>query len=501
MIVSQKILTFVISTKLELTILIRKLIPVFFIGLTLLGLSIFSCSDSGKSYGKRDLKNQKFADLTGIRARGKLIAVTDFNAIDYFIYRGEPMGYQYDLLHELSKFLKLDLEIIVENDLEKSFSMLDQGKCDLLALNLTVTKERSVKYQFTIPTSHTRQVLVQRRPPKWWVMHPEVLEKSMLRNQLDLAGKTIYVPQNSSYASRLHNLSEEIGDSIHIIEMEDDFESLISKVSHGEIDFTICDENLAKVNQAYFRNIDIKTAISFPQNLAWALRRNNTRQLLDTLDLWLIRFKRTTAYGLIYNKYFKNQKSGRMPGSGLIYTENGTLSPFDNLLQRLSDSIDWDWRLLASLVYQESMFHPDTVSWAGAMGLMQLMPATAKRYGVNRNASPQENLEAGIKYIQWLEKMFVNKVPDPSERIKFVLASYNAGPGHILDARSLARKYGKNPEIWSGNVAEFILKKSNPKYYLDPVVKFGYLRGHETFNYVQDILGRYKDYKNIIALN
>ena len=376
-----------------------------------------------------------FADLPEIRTRGKLIAVTDFNAIDYFIYRGEPLGYQYDLLHKLTEFLNLDLEIIVENDLEKSFDMLQQGKCDLLALNLTVTKDRSSKVQFTIPHSHTRQVLVQRRPNRWWIMHPEVLEKSLLRNQLDLAGKTVYVPRNSSYAARLHHLSDEIGDSIHVVETEDDFETLISKVSHGDIKYTVCDENMARVNQTFFRNIDINTAISFPQNLAWALRKKHSRQLLDTIDLWLIRFKRTTTYALIYNKYFKNPKSGKMAGSGLIYSENGTLSYFDTILQRLSDSIDWDWRLLASLVYQESMFHPDTVSWAGAIGLMQLMPGTAKQYGVTRHSPPRKNLEAGVQYLKWLEKMFQNKVPDPAERIKFVLASYNVGAGHVLEDR------------------------------------------------------------------
>ena len=379
--------------------------------------------------------------------------------------------------------------------------MLQQGKCDLLALNLTVTKERSSKVQFTIPHSHTRQVLVQRRPKRWWVMHREVLEKSLLRNQLDLAGKTVYVPRNSSYAARLHHLSDEIGDSIHIVETEDDFETLISKVSHGDIEYTICDENIARVNQTFFRNIDINTAISFPQNLAWAIRKKHSRQLLDTLDLWLIRFKRTTTYALIYNKYFKNPKSGKMAGSGLIYSENGILSPFDTILQRLSDSIDWDWRLLASLVYQESMFHPDTVSWAGAIGLMQLMPGTAKQYGITRHSPPIKNLEAGVQYLKWLEKMFQNKVQDPAERIKFVLASYNAGAGHVLDARSLARKYNRNPEVWDEDVAEFILKKSNPKYYLDPVVKYGYCRGREPYNYVREILSRYQDYKNIIALN
>lgn len=463
--------------------------------------SEMSCTGPGKPFGKKIKKNNTYPDLPGIRKRGKLIALTDFNAVDYFIYRGQPMGYQYDLLHELSKFLNLDMEIIVENDLEKGFELLQKGECDLLALNLTVTKNRSKVVKFTLPHSHTRQVLVQRRPDRWWIMHPEVLEKSLLRNQLDLAGKTIYVPRNSSYSTRLHHLSDEIGDSIHVVETEDDFETLIAKVSKGEIDYTICDENLARVNQTFLRNIDISTAVSFPQNLAWALRKERTDQLADSINLWLTGFRKSVTYAMIYKKYFKNPKSGRIVGSGLVNSENGVLSPYDAVFRRLSDSIDWDWRLLASMVYQESMFHPDTVSWAGAFGLMQLMPGTAKRYGVTPSSPPEANLQAGVAYLKWLENMFTEKVNDPGERIKFVLAAYNAGAGHVLDARNLARKYKANPDIWDGNVAEYILKKSNPKFYLDPVVKYGYCRGQEPFDYVNDILSRYQDYKNIISLN
>jgi membrane-bound lytic murein transglycosylase F len=411
------------------------------------------------------------------------------------------MGYQYDLLHELSEALEMDLEIIVENDLSQSFSMLEDGRCDLLALNLTVTKERSQFLKFTVPHTTSRQVLVQRRPEKWWTMHPERLEGTMLRNQLDLAGKTVYVQQNSSFASRLHSLSEEIGDSIHIVEVEEPLEKLISMVAKGEIDYTISDENMARVNQTFHRNIDIATAVSFPQNLAWAVRKEGSDQWLGTVNSWLIDFKRTTRYALIYNKYFKNSRTGIMAESGMIYQENDVLSEYDQILKKYSDTLQWDWRLLASMVYQESRFYPDTVSWVGAFGLMQLMPATARRYGVSKNSPPEKNVEAGVNYLMWLDDVLSDQITDSSERLKFVLASYNVGLGHVLDARRLARKYGKDSNIWEGHVDEFILKKSNPEYYLDPVVSFGYCRGEEAYNFVREILNRYEHYKNIIALN
>ncbi len=462
---------------------------------------LFSCGGPGKPSRKGYSGSSLKIDLPEIRERKKIIALTDFNATNYFIYRGEPMGYQYDLLHAFAKELDLVLEIIVENDLEKAFELLQVGKCDLLALNLTITKERNEFLRFTFPHTSTRQVLVQRRPENWNLMHPERVEKSVIRNQLELAGKTIFIQKNSSFFARLHNLSDEIGDSINIIEANESIERLITQVAKGEIDYTVCDENMAKVNQTFYPIIDIQTAISFPQNLAWAVRKKGTDQLTDTINNWLSEFKKTTEYALIYNKYFRNPKTGKMHGTGLIYIENGMLSQYDSLIKRFSDSINWDWRLLASMIYQESRFYADTVSWVGAFGLMQLMPATAEYYGVGRKSPPEENIRAGVEYLKWLDKVFYDKVKFQEERIKFILGAYNVGLGHILDARALARKYKKDPEIWAGNVEEYILIKSDPKYYLDPVVKYGYCRGEEVYNYVREIFKRYEDYKNIIVLN
>jgi membrane-bound lytic murein transglycosylase F len=155
--------------------------------------------------------------------------------------------------------------------------------------------------------------------------------------------------------------------------------------------------------------------------------------------------------------------------------------------------------LLASLIYQESQFNPDKTSWAGAKGLMQLMPATAKQFGVTKISNPEDNLKGGVKYLKWLTDYWKEDIPDSTERIKFVMASYNIGPGHIRDARRLAKKYDSNPNVWTNSVEKFLLKKSNPKYYNDSVVKYGYARGTETTKYVNDILGRYDHYLHFIG--
>ena len=174
------------------------------------------------------------------------------------------------------------------------------------------------------------------------------------------------------------------------------------------------------------------------------------------------------------------------------------VSKYDDLIRDFAVSINWDWRLLASLICQESEFDADVRSNAGAYGLMQIMPATGRNFNIDITASPENNLKAGILYINWLYTIFNPKIPDKVERLSFVLAAYNAGPGHVLDAMRLAEKNGMDPQKWDGSVSVWLLKKSEPKYYSDNVVKNGYFRGKESVRFVSEVLGRFERYKNII---
>ena len=437
-------------------------------------------------------------DLDAIRERGKLIAVTDFNSTDYFIYKGEPMGFHYELLKSFSDHLGIDLEIVTENNLDKAFEMLRTGKADLLAKGLTINTSRKKEIQFTEPIAQTRQVLVQRKPENWRSLFSETLENRMIRNQLDLAHKTIYVQKGSSHAERLAALSAEIGDSINVVEVPFEAETLIKNVSDGQIDYTVCDENIALVNATYYPDIDVTTPVSFPQSLAWGIRKNDSALLLEELNQWVTAYKKTGSYSLLYSKYFRNARSSTIVKSDYYALSTGKVSQYDDLIKAFSDSIKWDWRLLASLICQESRFNASVVSWAGAYGLMQIMPLTGEKFGIDITSSPKNNLKAGAMYINWLHSIFDPKIADEKERLNFILASYNAGPGHVLDAMKLAEKNGMDPQKWDGSVAVWLLKKSEPKYYNDSIVKNGYFRGTESVAFVTEILDRYEHYKNVI---
>jgi membrane-bound lytic murein transglycosylase F len=436
-------------------------------------------------------------DLEDIREKGKLTVLTDYSSTDYFIYRGQPLGFQYEMLQQLANHLSVRLEVRVTRSLDESFEMLRNAEADLIAQNLTVTKKRLQVIDFTEPLAQSRQVLVQRKPENWRKMKTSEIEPLLVTNPLGLKGKTVYVVRGSAYTSRIQNLAEEIGGDIRLFEVDKSAEQLISLVAEGEIPYTICDEITAKVNSKYYPNVDIATPVSLQQDLAWAVRKGSTTFLTE-LNNWLSDFTQTPKYKSIFAKYFDSKKSVTIVESDFYAINTGKISPFDELIRKYSEDLGWDWRLMASLIYQESRFKPNVTSWAGAWGLMQLMPNTAKRFGVDSVSSARDQIRAGSQFIKWLN-MNYRDITDPNERIKFVLAAYNVGPGHIADARKLAKKNGADPDIWDNNVALFLLSKSDPKVYNDPVVKYGYCRGSETYNYVTEVLERYEHYRNIVG--
>ncbi len=456
-----------------------------------------ACKTDKKKVSTPYTQEEVKIDLDDIAKRGKLRVVTDYNSTNYFVYKGRPLGYQFELLHALSDHLGIKLEMSVSNNLDKNINDLLTGQVDLIATNLTVTRDRSNDIAFTEPHCVTRQVLIQRKFDKINETQPTIFNE-IIRNQLELGGKTIYVQENSSFVNRLKNLSNEIGDSINVVEIPDyEVEQLIGLVAHGEIPYTVCDENLAQINLNFYHNIDVETAISFPQKIAWAVRPGSS-DLLDVVNNWLINFKKTKRYNRIYQKYFVNKRSTHIVNAGFHSIKGGKVSDFDAIIKEESKKYKLDWRLIASLIYQESRFHPEVESWAGAVGLMQLMPETAKTFGVKEITSPHDNIQGGLKFLDWLDKRLTREIEDPEERLKFVLASYNVGWGHVLDAMRLAEKNGKNPKIWVNNVDYYLLNKSNPEFYNDPVVKYGYCRGEEPYHYVIDILERYNHYKNVM---
>lgn len=181
----------------------------------------------------------------------------------------------------------------------------------------------------------------------------------------------------------------------------------------------------------------------------------------------------------------------------MLNRSGGIISRYDGLFQQYSRPIGWDWRLMAAQCYQESTFDPMAQSWAGARGLMQIMPQTADHLGLARSDMnhPEKNIAAASRYLKELSSHF-SDIRDHRERQDFVLAAYNGGYHHIRDAMALAQRDGKNPHRWE-DVSYYVLHLAEPLYYQDPLVKHGYMRGSETYGYVRSIRLRWQQYRGV----
>ncbi|MBE7443566.1 MAG: transporter substrate-binding domain-containing protein [Flavobacteriales bacterium] len=439
-----------------------------------------------------------YRDLDTIQTEGKLRALIHYSSTSYFIYKGVPQGFEYELLSLYADHIGTTLEVVPIKSLDSVFIELNKGTADIAAANLTVTEERKEQVYFTHPVLITKQVLIQRKPANWKKLKKKQVEDSLVRSVHELAGKKIVVREHSSFFKELKRIEKEIKQDIEIEFVPGSFtsEDLIEMVAVGEKEYTVADKNIAMVNEWYYPNIDAKMVLSKHQDIAWAIR-NNSDSLLVSVNKWLGEFQKTKKFKSLLNKYFKNQHLVKNRVKHQYYTlSSGQISMYDELIKKHAPSIGWDWELLAALIYQESHFNNAARGWGDSFGLMQFMPETGARFGVDFSSGPEQNIIAGTKYIAKLNAIWEPEVEDKEERIKFILASYNAGPGHVIDAKNLAVKYGKNPKLWS-DVGYFLLNKSKRKYYNDDVVKHGYYKGFIAYDYVNEIMDRYHHYKNI----
>ena len=460
------------------------MIRVLLISLMVISLSV-SCGKGSKF--------KKGYDLPQIMQNDTLRVLTLNSSTSYFIYRDQPMGYHYDMITEFSRKYDLTPKVIVAENSNTMNKLLMEGVADIIAYNMPVTNEMRDSILFCGMQQISHQVLVQR------VQHIDF----MITDVTNLIGRKITVIKGSRYHDRILNLNNELGGGIIIEEISGDttlVEDLIRLVSRGEIEYTIADDGLAKFNQTYFSNIDVHLPISFDQRSSWVVRKDSPI-LADSLNNWFEKSIAQPAYLSIIKRYFevaKGYSDVHLP----TFESNlgkGVISPYDVYFRQYGEAVGLDWKLLASVSYQESTFNNEGSSWAGAKGLMGLMPSTAASLGIDNEMliDPETNIKAGAEYLRNLILIF-NSVENSDERLKLALASYNGGIGHISDARALAEKYGADENVWDGSVEKFIQLKRLEQYYNDTICKNGYFRGDETVEYVRDVVERWQLFKEKI---
>lgn len=454
-------------------------------------------------------------DLDAIQAAGELPVLFTFNSTGYFIYRGETMGYEYELLTLFARESNLRLKPVVVRDSKLLFEKLNRGEGDLVAAQLAATNNQS-EVRMTAGLYSTAPVVVQRgakaapvagetktvakalarEAREETAAHPIEVRARLVTKPADLAGQRLHLPRSSPYRGRLLELNSELQNGIDVVEVDESSDRLIQKLAVGGIDYTVAPENLASLKSGEYRNLMITPTIGPPQPVVWAMRLTSPK-LQEALNGWIEKKRKAGLLAVLYRKYFLDRRAFRTRGaSQYLAAESGVLSPFDDWFRESAAIPGWDWRLVAAQAYQESRFNPAARSWAGARGLMQIMPRTARQLKVNP-ADPRQSIAAACRYLWQIDKEWKDSVPREEERLKFILASYNVGLGHVQDAARLAAKHGEDPASWS-HVAYWLIRKSTRAVYNDPVVKHGFARGTEPVAYVDQIMSRWENYREFV---
>ena len=452
-------------------------------------------------------------DLGEIRTDGKLRVLFTFNSTGYFLYRGETLGYEYELLRTFAREAKLKLEPVVVRDSAELFDRLNKGEGDVVAAQLAVpSSSGSIAVAVTDSLYLTAPVVVQRAPSEApstptvakalareerETASPIEIRARLISTPRELAGQQVQIPRTSPYRERLLELNEELTQDVDIVEVDESSDRLIQKLAEGKIGFTVAAENVAALKRGEYTNLIIKPAIGPPEPVVFAVRTNAT-QLLAELNRWIAAKRKSGLLTVLYRKYFLDRRAySARTKSPYLASETGAISPFDEWFRKYADIPGWDWRLIAAQAFQESRFNPNAHSWAGAIGLMQIMPATARQLRANPR-DPRQSVEAACRYLWKLDQSWDETIENEDERIKFILASYNVGLGHVQDAVRLAEKYGDDPHKWI-DVSYWLIRKSKRSVYNDPVVKHGFARGTEPVAYVDEILARWRNYRQFVS--
>ncbi len=432
-------------------------------------------------------------DLADIRRHGTIRMLTRYNATSYFVHRGGEAGFDYELFLRFARSQNLALEVVIPEPGDDLISLLNSGAGDVICAGLIGTAELELYADATRPVNFVHKVVVL----------PAADPRAATLDAL--AGLTLTVPAHDPYLGELirwrdrANLAFTLQPGLPLVETEE----LIARVSRGELAATVADDAVVEAVRAYLeKEVRLGPVLGERLPVVWLVRRNSPElraelngYLKDQLQILPGgEQRRGRDYGIIYDRYFVNPRTIRsFQEEAARPDKSGRISRFDELIYRYSLTHEFDWRLVAALIYTESRFHPWAVSQAGAQGLMQVIPRFAGPQADSLFV-PAANLRAGLRLLSQTWQGFAYL--DSLERLRFTLATYHAGIGHLNDARRLAMDVNFDPNRWEGSLTETLPWLAQHRWYSQ--TKHGYYRGNETVRYVEEILARYRMYMRLV---
>ena len=422
------------------------------------------------------------ADMPDIRRRDLLRVLTRNSAATYYLWQGKLQGFDYELARKFATTSHIRMEMTVPPGRDDLITWLLEGRGDVIAASMTATdSRRALGVAFSDPYNYVDEVLVARSDDP--VSSPE-----------ELAGRRIVLCRSSSQWETVSNLVHQ-GIPIDMVEAPEGMEpeELIAAVADGSYDLTVADSNIFDIEGMMRDNVQAALTLRKNVPIAFAVRAADTR-LLGELNRFIRRTYRGLFYNMIKKRYFSNERRirRRVPART---KETGRISPWDDIVMKWSKRYGFDWRLMVAQMYYESKFNPRAVSPMGARGLMQVLPKTYRALGFRNVKLPENGIHAGIKYMSILRDRFEADVP-ATDRTWMAMASYNAGYGHVLDARRLAEQLGLNPNHWDDNVEKAMLLLRQSRYARR--ARFGYVRGDRPVKYVNEIKKLYNAYAETV---
>lgn len=400
-----------------------------------------------------------------------ITVLLNFHASDYFIYKGTPIGFQYDLFKELEKATGKKMSIKVCSHFDSIYHEVFKTNYDIIALDFRRWGMVTPLLTFSYPHSFTYPVIIGRVDLKW---NPDSL-------------KNLYVPTYYHHFMSTDDIKEKNFKLVYMKEYNS--EELFELLQDKEIDYMVCDYNLAVTLLPFYPTLKAMEPIGPTYERNWVLNKKNP-DLNSEINNWLVEFSKTSKYKRLIKKYF-SPHSVVISGS-FTKSKRHTISPYDPIIKKYAEKYNIDWRFVAAIMFQESKFQPGLVGLGGSYGLMQLMPATMENFGIDENSSEEEHIAVGAKYIYMISKSFDN-ITEIKEKFHFIAASYNAGRGHILDAQRLCEKYQENSTQWAC-VSKYLILKSKKEFANDPVVKSGFFPGKHAVKYAKEVMARYDAY-------
>ena len=432
-------------------------------------LFIFSVSYSGC---EKDQSPDNM--LEDILKAGEITVVTRNNANCYYLYRGQAMGFEYDLAKAFADYLGVKLKVKIAEKWEGMIPALMKDTDSFIAASMTIMPEREKWISFSNGYMPIQQYIITHRTNR------------SIKCPDDLAGQIVHVRAGTSYEERLKLLKNK-GIDLEI-KLHNDLptEELIRQVAEEEIEITIADSNIALLNQKYYHNAVLACPINEQEFLGWAVNRN-AQNLLSRINCFFKLIKENGKFNAIYNKYYVNIDDFDFVDLRAYHRRlKSRLPKYKKIIMKAADYHGLDWRLIAAQIYQESHFNPRARSRSGARGLMQLTRSTARSLGVKNILDPKQNINAGVRHLKDLYTYFKNA--KDSNRLFIALAAYNVGQGHIFDARDIAREMNLDPDKWS-SLSITLPLLTHQKYYKK--ARYGYCRGTEPIEYINKIMMYY----------